>query len=98
MSKKTQTALKAAAIVLTLFSLGAQARPFMPEPTGQAPAGQAFALSDQPTLSSTEAILLVKHPVPAMAPQTSSMSSEAPRAGTVEAQQRAKYPWLYRAN
>ena len=98
MSKKTQTALKATVIALTLFSLGAQARPFIPQPIGQAPAGQAFSLSDQPTLPSTEAILLAKHPVPVMAPQALSMSPAAPRVGTVEALQRAKYPWLYPSN
>lgn len=95
MSTKTQTAVKAAAIALTLFSFGAQALPFTPGPSGQAPA-------DHPTEYqpwSTEMIWRAKHPVaPLATPAAQSNMPEAPRVGTVEAQQRAKYPWLYPTN
>ena len=95
MSKKTPTAMKAAAIALTLFSLGAQARPFVPGPFIQAPVDNTTVY--QPW--TPEMVLRAKHPValPA-APESQSNAYEAPRAGTVEALQRAKYPWLYRGN
>lgn len=92
MSKKTQTALKAAAIALTLFGFGAQARPVVPQMLGQAPADHATEY--QPV--TLETALRAKRPVaPLAAPAAQSNAHEAP-VGTTEALQRAKYPWLYR--
>lgn len=95
MSKKINTLVKATAITLALFSFGAQARPFIPGPFIQAPADNTTVY--QPW--TPEMVLRAKHPValPA-APETQSNAPEAPRVGTVEALQRAKYPWLYRGN
>lgn len=95
MSKKIHTIVKATAITLALFSFGAQALPFTPGPSGKAP-------SDHPTEYqpwSPDMVLRAQHPAaPLAAPATRSNMSETPRVGTAEAQQRAKYPWLYRAN
>lgn len=88
-------ALKAAAIAFTLglFSVTAQARPFMPEPGYPAPADHAVEY--QPW--TPDVILRAKHP--AVSQEIFAKQpyvSDVPRLGTVEALQQAKYPWLYK--
>lgn len=96
MSKTLHPVLKAAAVAVALFSIGAQARPFMPEPTGRAPADHMA--TEYPQWSPEVALRAKRPATPLAAPAMQSNEPAAPRVGTVEAQQRAKYPWLYRGN